>query len=135
MANPFVMPTLSPTMEMGTLARWLVGVGDAIGPGDILAEVETDKATMEVTADEDRRGRGPAGRRRRGGRAGWYGDRPHRRKHRRNIPPPAPPEALGGETAAPSDPAVAPEPSTSVVRASQERRQPARSPYSKRAWP
>ncbi|MDT0575527.1 pyruvate dehydrogenase complex dihydrolipoamide acetyltransferase [Croceicoccus sp. F390] len=47
------MPALSPTMEEGTLARWLVKAGDRIGPGDIIAEIETDKATMEFeTIDE-----------------------------------------------------------------------------------
>jgi len=47
-----IMPALSPTMEAGTLAKWLVDVGDAVEPGDIIAEVETDKATMEVEATE-----------------------------------------------------------------------------------
>lgn len=47
------MPALSPTMEKGTLARWLVSVGDAVKAGDMLAEVETDKATMEVECHED----------------------------------------------------------------------------------
>jgi len=47
------MPALSPTMTEGTLARWLVGEGDAVKPGDIIAEIETDKATMEVEAVED----------------------------------------------------------------------------------
>ncbi|MEE8371802.1 MAG: pyruvate dehydrogenase complex dihydrolipoamide acetyltransferase [Sphingomonadales bacterium] len=52
------MPALSPTMEEGTLAQWLVKEGDAISPGDIIAEIETDKATMEVEAvDEGRMGR------------------------------------------------------------------------------
>ena len=47
------MPALSPTMESGTLAKWLVKLGDAVKPGDILAEIETDKATMEFeSADE-----------------------------------------------------------------------------------
>jgi pyruvate/2-oxoglutarate dehydrogenase complex dihydrolipoamide acyltransferase (E2) component len=47
------MPALSPTMEEGKLARWLVAVGDSVRAGDLLAEIETDKATMEVEADED----------------------------------------------------------------------------------
>ena len=47
------MPALSPILEEGKLARWLVAVGDAVQAGDLLAEVETDKATMEVEADED----------------------------------------------------------------------------------
>ena len=42
------MPALSPTMEEGTLARWLKQVGDSVNPGDVIAEIETDKATMEV---------------------------------------------------------------------------------------
>lgn len=47
------MPALSPTMEEGTLAKWLVKEGDEIAPGDIIAEIETDKATMEFeTIDE-----------------------------------------------------------------------------------
>ncbi len=43
-----LMPALSPTMEEGKLAKWLVKVGDTVKPGDVLAEIETDKATMEV---------------------------------------------------------------------------------------
>ncbi len=42
------MPALSPTMETGTLSKWLVKVGDAVKSGDVLAEIETDKATMEA---------------------------------------------------------------------------------------
>ncbi len=47
------MPALSPTMESGTLARWLVKVGDRVRPGDVVAEIETDKATMEVEAVDE----------------------------------------------------------------------------------
>ncbi len=47
------MPALSPTMEVGTLARWLVKEGQRIAAGDILAEIETDKATMEFEAPEE----------------------------------------------------------------------------------
>ncbi|MBS3848411.1 MULTISPECIES: pyruvate dehydrogenase complex E1 component subunit beta [Devosia] len=43
-----LMPALSPTMEEGKLSKWLVKVGDTVAPGDVLAEIETDKATMEV---------------------------------------------------------------------------------------
>jgi pyruvate dehydrogenase E1 component beta subunit len=43
-----LMPALSPTMEEGTLSKWLVKEGDTVNPGDVLAEIETDKATMEV---------------------------------------------------------------------------------------
>ena len=46
------LPAMSPTMEEGTLAKWLVKEGDAIRAGDVLAEIETDKATMELEADE-----------------------------------------------------------------------------------
>src|SRR5258708_24960535 len=44
------MPALSPTMEEGTLAKWHVKVGDTVKSGDVIAEIETDKATMEVEA-------------------------------------------------------------------------------------
>ncbi len=47
------MPALSPTMEEGTLAKWLVKEGDTVSSGDILAEIETDKATMEFEAIDD----------------------------------------------------------------------------------
>ena len=46
------LPAMSPTMEEGTLAKWLVKAGDTVKPGDVLAEIETDKATMELEADE-----------------------------------------------------------------------------------
>src|SRR4051794_24878787 len=52
------MPALSPTMEEGKLVKWHVGEGDRVGSGDIIAEIETDKATMEVEAvDEGRIGK------------------------------------------------------------------------------
>ncbi|MFN7173641.1 MAG: biotin/lipoyl-containing protein, partial [Thermaurantiacus tibetensis] len=47
------MPALSPTMEAGTLARWLVKPGDRVRPGDVIAEIETDKATMEMEAVDE----------------------------------------------------------------------------------
>src|SRR5690349_24807896 len=47
------MPALSPTMEEGTLAKWLVKEGDKVSSGDILAEIETDKATMEFEAVDE----------------------------------------------------------------------------------
>ena len=53
MATEILMPALSPTMEEGKLARWLVKEGDEIAAGDIIAEIETDKATMEIEAIED----------------------------------------------------------------------------------
>jgi len=53
MAIEIKMPALSPTMEEGTLAKWLVADGDDVRSGDVIAEIETDKATMEVEAIED----------------------------------------------------------------------------------
>ncbi len=53
MPTQIVMPALSPTMTEGTLARWLKGEGEAINSGDIIAEVETDKATMEIESHEE----------------------------------------------------------------------------------
>lgn len=53
MAIELKMPALSPTMEQGNLARWLKAEGDTINAGDILAEIETDKATMEFEAVDD----------------------------------------------------------------------------------
>ncbi len=53
MPIPILMPALSPTMEEGKLAKWLVKEGDSVEPGDVLAEIETDKATMEVEAVEE----------------------------------------------------------------------------------
>src|SRR6476661_4311814 len=47
------MPALSPTMEEGTLAKWLVKKGDKVSSGDVIAEIETDKATMEVEAVDE----------------------------------------------------------------------------------
>ena len=51
MSINITMPALSPTMEEGTLSKWLVKEGDTISSGDVIAEIETDKATMEVEAD------------------------------------------------------------------------------------
>src|SRR6186713_3089262 len=53
MATQLTMPALSPTMEEGTLAKWLVKEGDEVKSGDILAEIETDKATMEFEAVDE----------------------------------------------------------------------------------
>ena len=53
MSVDILMPALSPTMEEGTLSKWLVKEGDKVESGDIIAEIETDKATMEVEAIED----------------------------------------------------------------------------------
>src|SRR4029079_952711 len=53
MPTQILMPRLSPTMEEGKLAAWHVKEGDAVKSGDVVAEIETDKATMEVEAPED----------------------------------------------------------------------------------
>src|SRR4051794_3230378 len=48
-----LMPALSPTMEEGKVAKWLKKVGDSVKSGDVIAEIETDKATMEVEAVDE----------------------------------------------------------------------------------
>src|SRR5512139_2759782 len=48
-----LMPALSPTMEKGNLAKWLKKEGEKVAPGDVIAEIETDKATMEVEAVDE----------------------------------------------------------------------------------
>ena len=53
MPTPILMPALSPTMEEGTLAKWNVKEGDTVSSGDVIAEIETDKATMEVEAVDE----------------------------------------------------------------------------------
>ncbi len=53
MAIEILMPALSPTMEEGTLAKWLVKAGDTVASGDVIAEIETDKATMEFEAVDE----------------------------------------------------------------------------------
>jgi len=53
MPTEILMPALSPTMEEGTLARWLVKEGDTVKSGDVMAEIETDKATMEFEAVDE----------------------------------------------------------------------------------
>ncbi|MFV2092859.1 MAG: pyruvate dehydrogenase complex dihydrolipoamide acetyltransferase [Hyphomicrobiales bacterium] len=53
MPSPILMPALSPTMETGNLVNWLVKEGDAVASGDVLCEIETDKATMEVEAVDE----------------------------------------------------------------------------------
>src|SRR5580658_6688647 len=50
MPTQILMPALSPTMEKGNLAKWLKKEGDVVKAGDVIAEIETDKATMEVEA-------------------------------------------------------------------------------------
>ena len=53
MSVDILMPALSPTMEEGTLAKWNIKVGDTVAAGDVIAEIETDKATMEVEAVDE----------------------------------------------------------------------------------
>jgi pyruvate dehydrogenase E1 component beta subunit len=52
MATEIFLPAMSPTMEEGNLAKWLVAEGDVVKPGQVIAEIETDKATMELESDE-----------------------------------------------------------------------------------
>ena len=53
MPTEILMPALSPTMEKGNLAKWLKKEGDTVKSGDVIAEIETDKATMEVEAVDE----------------------------------------------------------------------------------
>src|SRR6185312_3240292 len=53
MPTNILMPALSPTMEQGKLAKWLKKEGDKVKSGDVLAEIETDKATMEIEAIDE----------------------------------------------------------------------------------
>src|SRR5437660_12555896 len=53
MSTPVLMPALSPTMTEGKLAKWHVKVGDAVKSGQVICEIETDKATMEVEAVDE----------------------------------------------------------------------------------
>ena len=53
MTTKILMPALSPTMTEGNLSKWIVKVGDKVSAGDILAEIETDKATMEIEAVDE----------------------------------------------------------------------------------
>ncbi len=53
MSEQILMPALSPTMEEGTLSKWLIKIGDKVSTGDLIAEIETDKATMEVESIYD----------------------------------------------------------------------------------
>src|SRR5262249_3316179 len=53
MSTEILMPALSPTMEEGKLAKWLIAEGQRVKPGDVIAEIETDKATMEVEAVDE----------------------------------------------------------------------------------
>ena len=53
MSIEILMPALSPTMTEGNLTKWLVSEGQKVKPGDVIAEIETDKATMEVEAVDE----------------------------------------------------------------------------------
>ena len=77
MPTQVLMPALSPTMEEGKLAKWVVKEGDAVKAGDVIAEIETDKATMEVEAVDEGTARQDSGRRGHGGREGQHADRRH----------------------------------------------------------
>ena len=120
------MPALSPTMTEGTIARWLVKEGDSVNAGDVIAEIETDKATMEVeAADEGTVGRilVPAGSENvqvntpimillEEGEDASALDQAEPAQ-----PTPAPAAAVGGETPATATPAAAPAPAPSPVAA------------------
>ena len=69
------MPALSPTMEEGTLSKWNIKVGDTVSAGDVIAEIETDKATMEVEAVDEGVVEALAGGGRDRGREGQRADR------------------------------------------------------------
>ena len=86
MTIEILLPAMSPTMTEGTVAKWIVKEGDTVSAGDILAEIETDKATMELETDEE----GVMGRifvadgsRRHRGRHRYWGDPGRRRGSRR----------------------------------------------------
>ena len=106
MAIELKMPALSPTMEEGTLARWLVKVGDSVKSGDLLAEIETDKATMEFEAiDEGVIASINVAEGTEGVKVGTVialisgeGEESVPVKLKEEVPPPAPPKSLGGET-------------------------------------
>ena len=75
MPTEILMPALSPTMEEGKLAKWLVAEGQDVKPGDVIAEIETDKATMEVEAVDEGKVVQAAGARGHRRREGQYADR------------------------------------------------------------
>ncbi len=81
-----LMPALSPTMEEGTLSKWLKKEGDKVTSGDVIAEIETDKATMEVEAVDEGMHRQDPGSRRHRRRQGQRADR--RAPAGRRKPPP-----------------------------------------------
>ena len=64
MAREILMPALTPTMEEGTLARWHVRPGDSVKPGQVIAEIETDKSVLDLEALEGGRDRRTDGARR-----------------------------------------------------------------------
>ncbi len=105
MAIEIKMPALSPTMEEGTLAKWLVKAGDSVKSGDILAEIETDKATMEFEAvDEGVVGEILVAEGTDGVKVGTViavmageGGAVTTSKNEKEVPPPAPPARAEGE--------------------------------------
>ena len=85
MAIDILMPALSPTMEEGKLAKWLKKEGDKVKPGDVIAEIETDKATMEVEAVDEGVARQDPGRRTAPTTCGEHADRRPRRRGRGRV--------------------------------------------------
>ena len=129
MATQILMPALSPTMEEGTLAKWLVKEGDVVKSGQILAEIETDKATMEFEAVDEGIDRQDPGGRGHGGREGEHADcGPRGRRRKRPMRCPATP-VVGGRrrhlshlAAAVAAPAAMQQPSKRLARGSLPRR-------------
>ncbi|MFV0386970.1 pyruvate dehydrogenase complex E1 component subunit beta [Paracoccus sp. (in: a-proteobacteria)] len=121
MATEILMPALSPTMEEGTLAKWLKKEGDAVKSGDIIAEIETDKATMEFEAvDEGILGKILVAE----GSEGVKVNTPiavlvEEGESADNIPAAAPAAAAPAQTVA-AAPAAAPEPATPAANASPD---------------
>ena len=82
MSIPVLMPALSPTMTEGKLAKWHVKVGDAVKSGQVICEIETDKATMEVEAVDEGTVAQDPGRGRHRRRRGQHADLHPRRRRR-----------------------------------------------------
>ena len=117
MPTEILMPALSPTMEEGKLAKWLVTEGQAIKPGDIIAEIETDKATMEVEAVDEGKvskllvAEGTEGVKVNTPIAMLDGEGAASPSPRASAPPPPAPTTRGeGQPKAPASPASAPHP-------------------------
>ena len=87
MPTQVLMPALSPTMEEGKLAKWVKAEGDEVHSGDVIAEIETDKATMEVEAVDEGKIEENSGSGRHRGREGEHPDCGHRHRWGRCVRP------------------------------------------------